>query len=240
MTSTDQAPGQLLVVSGPSRHYDAIVVLFCSLLLIANVAATKLIGFGGSWSIGPVAVLPIITDGGAIVFPLTYVLGDILAEVYGFDRARRAIVSGFAVSILAAVAFMLVDLAPPAPGWPNDAAWHAVLGFVPRIVAASLVGYIVGQILNARVVTAMRDRARPGSLWWRLLSSTLVGQVADTTLFCVIAFAGVVPVATLLNYIVFGYVYKVSVEAVLLPVTTRVIGRIRRSEAAFAARQVAP
>jgi uncharacterized integral membrane protein (TIGR00697 family) len=213
------------------RHADLLVAAFCGFLLVANVAATKLIAVGPSWAPGGVPLLPLVFDGGAAVFPLTYILGDVLAEVYGFRQARRAIVAGFVLSAAAAAAFALVDAAPPAEGWEMTAAWHAVLGFVPRIVAASLAGYIVGQLLNARVLVALRDRARPGSLWFRLLGSTAAGGAADTVLFCSIAFGGVVGAATLTNYIVVGYVYKLAVEAVLLPATTLVIRAVRRAEA---------
>jgi uncharacterized integral membrane protein (TIGR00697 family) len=210
--------------------YDVVVASFCSLLLVSNVGATKLIQIGPEWAPGGVPLLPIVADGGAFLFPLTYVLGDVLAEVYGMRRARRAIVLGFVLSIIASAVFLAVDAAPPAADWPNQEAWHAVLGFVPRIVAASLAGYLVGQLLNAYVVVRMRDSARPGRLWTRLLGSTIVGEFADTVIFCTLAFAFVVPGATLLNYIAYGYVYKVLLEAVMLPVTVRVIGWVRGRE----------
>ncbi|MDR0417647.1 MAG: queuosine precursor transporter [Propionibacteriaceae bacterium] len=215
----------------PARSADVVAAAFCGLLLTANVAATKLIEVGPAWAPGGVPVLPLVFDGGAVVFPLTYILGDILAEVYGFRRARRAILLGFALSAAAALTFALVDLAPAAAGWGHGAAWHAVLGFVPRIAAASLAGYLAGQLLNARLLTWLRDRARPGSLWSRLLGSTALGGAADTVLFCVIAFGGVVSAGTLANYIAVGYVYKLAVEALLLPVTVRVIQAVKRGEA---------
>jgi uncharacterized integral membrane protein (TIGR00697 family) len=206
------------------------VAVFCALLLIANVAATKLIEVGPTWTPGGVALLPLIFDGGAVVFPLTYILGDVLAEVYGFRLARRAIVLGFVLSAVAALTFWVVDCAPPATGWDFQEPWHQVLGFVPRIVGASLVGYLVGQLLNARVLVSLRDRVRPGSLWFRLLGSTVVGGAADTVLFCTIAFGGIVGWATLANYIVVGYIYKLALEALLLPITTGVIRLVRRGE----------
>jgi uncharacterized integral membrane protein (TIGR00697 family) len=216
----------------PARLYDLVVVGFCASLLIANVAATKLIALGPAWTPGGVHVLPLVFDGGAVTFPLTYILGDCLAEVYGFARARRAIIAGFVAAGAAAAVFALVDLAPPDPSWGNQAAWHSVLGLVPRIVAGSLAGYLVGQLLNAKVLVALRDRAKPGSLWFRLISSTVVGEAADTVLFCVIAYAGIVDAGTLGNYIVVGYVYKVGLEAVLLPITIRVIAWLKRRESA--------
>jgi len=216
--------------SPPGRYRDVIVATFCGCLLLANVAATKLIQLGPTWSPGGLQILPLVFDGGAILYPVTYILGDVMAEVYGFAVSRRAIVVGFVLSGLASVSFWAVDVAAPAADWPNQAAWHAVLGFVPRIVVASLIGYLVGQLINARVLVWLRDRAQPGSLWFRLFGSTVVGAIADTVLFCTIAYIGLVSAGTLTNYIVTGYIYKLTVEAVLLPVTTHVIPVIRRRE----------
>lgn len=205
------------------RVYDVFAVLFVAFLLVSNIAATKVIGV----RIGPV---PLVFDGGAVLFPLTYVLGDVLSEVYGFARARRVIVLGFGVSITASVVFWLVQMAPPGPGYENQAAFEAVLGFVPRIVAASLAGYLVGQLLNSRVLVAIKDRWGPDRLWVRLIGSTLVGEAADTVIFCTIAFLGIIPGLAFLNYVLVGYLYKVGVEVVMLPVTYRVIDRVRRAE----------
>ena len=133
----------------PDGLYTTVVVVFVSLLLISNIAAVKLIAFG-----------PIITDGGAFLFPLVYITGDVLAEVYGLRAARRAIVLGFAMAALAALTFLLVQVSPPADAWENQAAFEAVLGFVPRIVVASLAGYLVGQLLPVtfRVVAIVKSR----------------------------------------------------------------------------------
>lgn len=211
-------------------NFDVIVALFCSLLLISNVSAVKLIGFGPEVEVFGFPVLPLITDGGALLFPLTYIFGDVLAEVYGFRGARRAIVLGFGVSVLASLTFLLVGIAPPAADWPHQDAFDAILGFVPRIVVASLLGYFAGQLLNAFVLVRLKERAPNGSLWSRLLGSTLVGEAADTTIFCVVAFGGIVTGGTLVNYILVGYVYKVSVEVLLMPVTYRVIAVVKRRE----------
>ena len=206
------------------------VALFVSLLLISNVAATKLIAFGPEWSPFGLPVLPVITDGGALLFPLTYVLGDVLAEVFGMRGARRAILLGFGVSLLASLTFLAVGAAPAAPGYENQEAFVAVLGFVPRIVTASLAGYLVGQFLNAWVLVKLKQWRDGRGMWARLLGSTVVGEAADTTIFCLIAFGGEIDGGTMLNYIVVGYVFKVSVEAVLLPITYRVIALVRRRE----------
>ena len=211
-------------------NYDLAVTLFVALLLISNVAATKLIAFGPEWSPFGLPVLPVITDGGALLFPLTYVLGDVLAEVFGMRGARRAILLGFGISLLASLTFLAVGAAPAAPGYENQEAFVAVLGFVPRIVAASLAGYLVGQFLNAWVLVKLKQWREGKGMWKRLLGSTVVGEAADTTIFCLIAFGGQIDGGTMLNYIVVGYLFKVSVEAALLPVTYRVISLVRSRE----------
>ncbi|HMR50547.1 MAG TPA: queuosine precursor transporter [Arachnia sp.] len=211
--------------------YDLLVALFCSLLLISNIAAVKLIQIGPDWAPFGIHVLPLITDGGALLFPLTYVLGDVLAEVYGFKGARRAILIGFLVSVIAAVTFLIIGVAPAASDWGNQEAFDAILGFVPRIVVASLLGYLAGQLLNAWVLVRMK--AGRSGLWTRLLGSSAVGNAADTTIFCLVAFGGVIGGWTMVNYILVGYVYKMTLEALLLPVTMRVIRVVKRVEPAY-------
>ena len=220
--------------SGGRGNYDLVIALFCALLLISNIGATKLIAFGPDVTLGRYPLLPVITDGGAFLFPLTYVFGDVLAEVYGFARARRAILLGFGCSILASAVFLAVDHAPPAPGFENQDAWHAVLGFVPRIVVASLAAYLAGQFLNAHVLVWIKRRTSERLLWARLIGSTVVGELADTSIFCLVAWGGLIGAGTMVNYILTGYVYKVLVEVVLLPLTYRVIALIKRHEPDYA------
>lgn len=203
--------------------YPVIVGVFVGLLLISNIGAVKLIEFG-----------PIITDGGAFLFPLVYIVGDILSEVYGFKAARKAIFIGFAMSILAAFTFWLVQISPPAEAWGNQEAFESVLGFVPRIVLASVAGYLVGQLLNAWVLVKIKERTREKALWLRLLGSTAVGEFADTIVFCTIAFYGVITGEEFLIYVAFGFAYKTLVEVVLLPVSYAVIGWVKRREPTYA------
>ena len=205
-----------------SSLYPVIVAVFVGVLLISNIGATKLIAVG-----------PLIVDGGAFLFPLTYIIGDVLSEVYGWKAARRAILIGFAMSILAAVTFLLVQFAPPADGYTNQAAFEAVLGFVPRIVLASVCGYLVGQLLNADVLVRIKERTKERYLWARLIGSTAVGEAADTVVFCTIAFYGVITGADFLNYVVVGYLYKTLLEVVLLPITYPVIRAIKRREPTY-------
>lgn len=207
----------------PGGLYTPIVVVFVSLLLISNIGAVKLIAFG-----------PIITDGGAFLFPLVYITGDVLAEVYGLRATRRAILLGFGMAALAAVTFLLVQFSPPADGWENQAAFEAVLGFVPRIVVASLAGYLVGQLLNAYVLVWIKRRTGERHLWARLIGSTAVGELTDTVVFCTIAFYGVITGAEFLTYVAFGYFYKTALEVILLPITYRVVAFVKRREPTYA------
>lgn len=217
-----ETPEQVHFASTNRGLYPYILATFVAVLLISNIGATKLIAFG-----------PIITDGGAFLFPLTYVIGDVLSEVYGFKAAKRAVFMGFAMAILAAITFYLVQLSPPADGYENQGAFEAVLGFVPRIVLASVCGYLVGQLLNAYVLVKIKERTKEKYLWVRLLGSTVVGEFADTIVFCTIAFYGVITGAEFVNYVVVGYVYKTLLEVVLLPVTYPTIRAIKRREPSY-------
>lgn len=202
--------------------YPVIVGVFVGLLLISNIGAVKLIEFG-----------PIITDGGAFLFPLVYIAGDVLSEVYGFKAARRAILVGFAMSILAALTFWVVQMSPPAEAWGNQEAFEAVLGFLPRIVLASVAGYLVGQLLNAWVLVKIKQRTAERKLWLRLIGSTAVGELADTIVFCTIAFYGVITGTEFLVYVAFGFAYKTLVEVILLPLSYAVIGWVKRREPSY-------
>lgn len=207
-------------------NYDIIVTVFAVVLILSNIGATKGIQFG-----------PIITDGGVFLFPLAYVLGDILSEVYGFRAARRAIILGFAMALLASLSFWLVIVSPAADFYEGQAAFEQVLGFVPLIVLGSLLGYLVGQLLNSWVLVKIKQRTKEKWLGLRLIGSTGVGELADTIIFCAIA-ASVIGISTwgdFLNYVFFGYVYKVAVEIVLLPVTYRVIKWVKQREPDYVA-----
>nr|WP_229673705.1 queuosine precursor transporter [Nakamurella endophytica] len=206
--------------------YPVVVTLFCSLLLLSNIGATKGIQFG-----------PFLTDGGAFLFPLTYVLGDVLAEVYGFRATRRAILTGFAVSLLASLSFWLVSISPAAPGYTNQAAFDAVLGVVPRILLASVCGYLIGEFLNSFVLVRLKRRTRERHLWARLIGSTVVGEFGDTLVFCLLAgpAIGISTAGDLANYTALGFAYKTGLEIVLLPVTYPVIAWIKKREPSYAA-----
>ena len=201
------------------RHFDILLALFVALLLISNIAATKLLAIG-----------PFIMDGGAILFPLTYIIGDVLAEVYGLKAAKRAIFTAFGVSALAALTFLAVQYLPGAPEYTNQAAFEAVLGFVPQIVIASLAAFLAGQFINAYVLIKIKEKWGEKHLWARLIGSTIAGQFVDTIIFCTVAFYGIITGWSFINYVLVGVAYKVAMEIILLPVTYRAVAIIKRQE----------
>lgn len=204
---------------GHYKYYDLILASFGALLLISNLSATKLIAFG-----------PIITDGGAVLFPLIYILNDILTEIYGYKYARRAIWSGFAVMLLAVFSFTVVRYMPSAVEYTDQGAFEAVLGFFPRIVLASLTAYLFGSFMNAFVLAKLKIRTKGKRLWLRLIGSTVVGEFFDTIIFALIAFGGILQGWDMVIYILIGWGFKTGVEIVMLPVTYRVIAWLKRKE----------
>lgn len=200
--------------------YPIIAAIFCALLLISNIGATKFIDVGF-----------IKTDGGAFLFPLTYILGDVLTEVYGFKAARRVIYTGFGLGALAGLTFWVVQLAPAAAEWPNQEAFEAILGFVPQIVLASIIAFLCGQLSNSWTLVQIKKRTAEKKLWARLIGSTVVGEFVDTVVFTMIASLGRLSFDEFLNYFVVGYVYKTMLEVILLPITYRVIRIVKAREA---------
>lgn len=209
-----------------SVYYPVLVAAFTALVIISNVTATKGVAFG-----------PIITDGGFLVFPLTYIIGDVLAEVYGFRAARRAIILGFLMNALAALVFWITVYLPAADFYPNQEHLANVVGAYTQLIVAGLAGFVVGQTINAWTVVKIKQRTREKHLWARLIGSTFAGQLGDTLVFGIIA-AGAIGISSLgdfLTYVTLGWFYKTAVEVVLLPVTYRVIGYVKRHEPSYAA-----
>jgi queuosine precursor transporter len=207
-----------------SVYYPILVAVFTALVIVSNVTATKGVAFG-----------PIITDGGFIVFPLTYIIGDVLSEVYGFKAARRAIFLGFAMNILAALAFWVTIYLPAADFYTNEEHFENVVHAYTQLIIAGLAGFIVGQTINAWVVVAIKERTKEKHLWARLVGSTFAGQLGDTLVFCSIA-AGAIGINTFHDFAIYtaqGWLYKTAVEIVMLPITYRVIAYIKRREPTY-------
>ncbi|MCW2749795.1 MAG: hypothetical protein JWR83_905 [Aeromicrobium sp.] len=236
--ATASAPAEKIhYASRGSSYFDVILALFCVVLVVSNIAATKSTEFitGHDVSIGPVQVLPIISDGGAILFPLAYILGDVISEVYGFKAARRAILVGFGTAILAFATFLAAMKLPGASFYENQKAFESVVWSGVQIVCASMVAYLTGQFLNSYVLVRMKARSAEHSLWRRLIGSTGVGEAADTFIFCSIAASaiGITTGGQFVNYFVVGFVFKCSVEIVVSPVTMLVINALKDREPTY-------
>ncbi|MFV9635000.1 queuosine precursor transporter [Mycobacterium neumannii] len=223
MTADIEAEHRGFATTG-SAYYPTLVAVFTGLVLISNIAATKGVAFG-----------PLLTDGGFLVFPLTYVIGDVLSEVYGFKAARRAVIIGFCMQALAVLVLWGTVHLPAAADYTNQEALASTVASITGLAAAGLAGFLVGQLVNAWVVVRIKARTKEKHLWARLLGSTVVGQFADTLVFCAIA-APIIGFGDMRSFVVYaalGWVYKTAVEVVVLPVTYRVIAFIKRREPTY-------
>jgi queuosine precursor transporter len=207
------------------RYFDFVMAAFVTVLLLSNVlgagkvAVIDLPGIG-SWPFGA----------GILFFPVAYVIGDVLTEVYGYARARRCIWAGFgALLFMAFMAWVVVAL-PPAETWQGQAAYEQVFGQVPRIVFASIIAFWAGEFVNAYVLARMKVWTRGRHLWSRTIGSTVAGQGVDSLIFYPLAFYGVWDNETLLIVLATQWVLKVSWEAILTPVTYVVVGWLKRRE----------
>lgn len=201
------------------RYFDVIMALFVAVLLISNLASTKILSLG-----------PFTFDGGTILFPLSYIFGDILTEVYGYRKARKVIWTGFGAAILMSVVLYVVQILPPAADWPNQQAYETLLGFVPRIVLASLIAYFAGAFSNAILMSVLKVRTKGKYLWLRTIGSTLLGEGIDTTIFCLVAFYGLFPDEILVSIIVSNYIFKTGVEVIFTPITYAIVNSLKRIE----------
>jgi uncharacterized integral membrane protein (TIGR00697 family) len=201
------------------KYLSLIAVFFVSVLLISNIASTKIVDFG--W---------FTFDGGTLLFPLSYIFGDILTEVYGYKRARGVIWMGFAMALLMSIVLIVVGALPAAPDWTNQAAYDAILGLTPRIVIASLVAFFFGEFSNSFILAKMKILTKGKWLWTRTIGSTVVGELVDSTLFILIAFIGILPGSLLLTLIISNYVFKTLIEIVFTPVTYKVVSFLKKKE----------
>ncbi len=206
-------------MSKPLKHLDSITALFVAVLLISNIASTKILNLG-----------PLTFDGGTILFPLSYIFGDILTEVYGYARSRKVIWLGFMAAAVMSVTLAIVGALPPAADWGNQAAYDAILGQTPRIVIASLIAYFAGEFSNSVTLARLKVLTQGRRLWLRTISSTFLGQLLDTALFVLIAFAGIVPSNVLMAIAVSNYLFKCGVEILFTPVTYWITGWLKQQE----------
>lgn len=182
------------------KYFDIIMALFVAILLISNIASTKI-----------VTVWKFTFDGGTILFPLSYIFGDVLTEVYGYRRSRKVIWTGFFCALLMSLTLWVVQLLPAAGDWPYQEAYENLLGFVPRIVLGSLVAYFAGEFSNSFILSKLKIKTKGKYLWIRTIGSTLVGEGIDTTIFCFIAFYGLLSNDLLILVIISNYIFKCSI-----------------------------
>jgi uncharacterized integral membrane protein (TIGR00697 family) len=209
------------------RYYDLVMAAFVAILLLSNLIGASKPSFitlpgGREWSFGA----------GVLFFPISYVIGDVLTEVYGFARARRVIWTGFAaLAFMAFMAWVVVAL-PPAKGWPHQGAYEAVFGNSWRIVAASMIAFWVGEFANSYVLARMKLWTGGRLLWTRTIGSTFVGQGLDSLIFYPLAFYGLAgwPPEQLMQVVVSQWLIKTAWEAALTPVTYAVVGFLKRRE----------
>ena len=201
------------------RYFDVLVALFVAVLLISNIASTKILTL---WKF--------TFDGGTILFPLSYIFGDILTEVYGFKKSRRVIWLGFFSALLMSVVLFIVQLLPPADDWHNQQAFEVLLGPVPRIVIASLLAYFAGEFSNSITLSILKIRTKGKFLWLRTIFSTIIGEGIDTLVFCLVAFYGTLPGNILWAIIISNYIFKCSVEILFTPLTYKIVGFLKKSE----------
>ena len=214
------------------KYYDFITALFVAVLLISNIASSaKIIDWGVS-----IFGLPLAFDAGTLLFPIGYIFGDILTEVYGYKKARRVIWSGFGAALLMSLTLWLIGLMPGESLWQDYAgqeAYNAILGGVATggIIIASLGAYFAGEFSNSYILARMKVATQGRWLWSRTIGSTLVGQGVDTVIFVVLAtLFGVFPWEIVVSLITANYIFKVTIEILFTPVTYGIIGFLKKSE----------
>lgn len=218
-TAKEQPRGNFAPVS--SYIYPILFATMAVVFILSNIGGAKGVQFG-----------PILTDGGFFLFPIAYIVGDIISEVYGFKASRRVIYTTFLMSALASLTYWIIIILPPAEFYDGQEALARTLGPVPLIVLASLVGFFAGQLSNAWIMVAMKRRSGERYLFGRIAVSTLVGELLDTIAFAAIA-ATVIGIETFGQYVVFvlvGWVWKTAVEIVLAPLTIWSINKIKTAE----------
>ena len=210
------------------RWFPLITAIFVTTLIISNIVAVKLVTIAG-----------LILPAAVVLFPIAYIFGDILTEVYGYARARQVIWTGFVCNLLAVIAIWVAGLLPAAPVWnagsfttpqASQAAYAAILGFTPRLLLASFIAYLIGEFLNSFILAKLKLRTAGRFLWIRTIGSTIVGEGADSLIFLSIAFGGSLPLAVLGQLILSQWLFKVAYETVATPLTYLVVNWLKRSE----------
>jgi uncharacterized integral membrane protein (TIGR00697 family) len=205
------------------EHYSLwfvlVVAVFITCLVTANIIAVKMI-----------RVVGLFVPSAVIIFPLSYVFGDVLTEVYGYRQARRVIWLGFLCNLLAVAAIWIAQILPGAPFWDAQTAYERILGYTPRLLAASFMAYLAGEFTNSFVLAKMKIATKGRWLWTRTIGSTLAGQALDSAIFIALAFVGTIPGNMLLTAIATQWLLKSAYEAVVTPFTYCVVGFLKKRE----------
>jgi len=201
------------------KYFDLLASIFIVVLLISNLVGQKICAFG-----------PFRVSGAQLLFPITYIFGDVFTEVYGYGASRRVIWIGFVASGLMAVMGLITVALPAAPEWHNQQAFATVFEFVPRLVIASLVAYWCGEFANSFTLAKMKIFTQGRYLWTRTVGSTVVGQAVDTIVLMIIAFGGQQNAGLVVRLILSAYLFKVTYEVLATPVTYWIVGFLKRSE----------
>ena len=202
------------------RYYDFVMAAFVTILICSNfISVPKQVSIG-SYTFGA----------GIFFFPISYLLGDLLTEVYGYARSRKVVWAGFTALIFASAMSWIVLILPPAPGWPNQKAYEAVFGNAPRIVFASMLAFFVGEFANSFVLAKLKVRTQGRWLWLRTIGSTVVGEAADSLIFYPLAFLGVWETDKVVQVLINNYALKVLWEALATPFTYLVVAALKRAE----------
>ena len=202
------------------RYNDLVMAAFVTVLLCANLIGASKIANVFGFTFGA----------GVLFFPISYVFGDILTEVYGYARARKVVWAGFGALLFASAMSAIVLAFPPAPGWPHQNAFETVFGGTPRIAMASLVAYFAGEFTNSFVLAKMKIRTEGRHLWARTIGSTIAGEAVDSAIFYPLAFLGVWSGAQVVAVMISNYAIKVAWEALMTPFTYRIVGFLKRAE----------
>ncbi|MFI5273329.1 MAG: queuosine precursor transporter [Ktedonobacterales bacterium] len=220
--SVSTSAGAPVAATRFSSRFVVVAGLFVTCLIVANIIAVKILAlpFG------------LFVPAGVVVFPLSYLFGDVLTEVYGYAAARRVIWLGFGCNLLAVLAIALAGALPAAPFWPNQGAYASILGFAPVLLLASFCAYIIGEFLNSFVLAKLKIATKGRWLWTRTIGSTLVGEGADTLVFITIAFGltGIFTPREVLTAIAVQWAFKVLYEVLATPLTYAVVGYLKRTE----------
>jgi len=214
-----EASGTIPDGSLKKNFLPVITGLFVGVLILSNILASKMVQIG-----------PFVFDGGTLLFPLSYIFGDVLTEVYGYKDSRKVIWTGFLMLVLMAVNIWIIGALPHEASWTLQEDFNNILMLMPRIVLASIIAYFAGEYSNSVVLSRMKVLTKGKNLWMRTIGSTLVGELLDSFLFVAIAFTGLYPPETLIVMACSNYLFKTAIEVVFTPITYIVIGLVKKRE----------